>query len=168
MGLVDYDDGSRIIENVPVYHQGNTGTCAQACVTSVLNYWGYNVSYEDVISKTSNLDMSAGMTPEQMMWYFRKYNLQARVYTGKLSDLKRLIDKGLPTVIAFDENIIQHSVVVIGYNDYREVVFYNDSMYGEVTEEPYSDFIRAWSKRRANTGGYFEGSLNNILIQVNR
>lgn len=168
MALVDYDDGSRIIENIPVCHQGNTGTCAQACVTSILNYWGFSVRYEDVISQTSNIDMSSGMTPEQMMWYFRKYNLQSRVSTGKLSDLKRLIDKGLPTVVGFDENSIQHFVVIIGYNDYREVVYYIDSMYGEITEEPYSDFTRAWSKQRANSTGYFEGSLNNVLIQVSR
>lgn len=168
MGLIDYDDGSRIIEGVPVYYQGNTGTCAQACVTSILNYWGYNVKYEEVISQTSNQDMSAGMNPEQMVWYFRKYNLQSRSYTGRLSDIKSQINKGLPCIVAFDERSIQHVVVVTGYNDDREVIYYNDSMYGEVTEEPYSDFIRAWSRQRANSAGYFEGSLSNLLIQVSR
>lgn len=168
MGLVDYDDGSRIIENIPVYHQGNTGTCAQACVTSILNYWGFHVTYEDIILRTSNSDMSSGMTPEQIMWFFRKYNLQSRVFSGRLSDVKRLIDKGLPTIVAFDENSIQHVVVMIGYNDYREVVYYIDSMYGEITEEPYSDFIRAWSRQRANSTGYLDSSLSNVLIQVSK
>ncbi len=164
----DFEDGSRIIQGLPVYHQGKTGTCAQACVTSILNYWGYNVKYEDVISQTSNLDMSAGMTPEQMIWYFRKYNLNAKSFKGKLYDVKKFIDNAIPTIAGFDEGCIQHVVVMTGYNDYREVVFYNDSMYGEVTEEPYSDFIRAWSKQRANSTGYFEGSLSNLLIAVGR
>ena len=68
MSVVDYDDGSRLIQNVPVYHQGNTGTCAQACVTSVLNYWGYSVNYNEIISDTSNSSMTTGMTFERIMW----------------------------------------------------------------------------------------------------
>lgn len=168
MSVVDYDDGSRVIENVPAYHQGNTGTCAQACVSAVLNYWGYNVSYQSIIDETSNASMTAGMATERMIWYFRKYNLRSRAYTGRLSDLKRYIDKGLPTIVVFDEGNSQHVVVVIGYNDEREVIFYNDSMYGETTEEPYSDFVRAWGRQRANSMGYFEGNAPNTLIEVMR
>ncbi len=165
MTVLDYDDGSRIIQNVYVCHQGKTKYCSQACITSILTYWGYNVRYEDIIAETNSL---SGMSPEQIVWYFRKYNFQSRAYKGTFSDLKRLIDKGLPTIVGFDENTAQHVVVVVGYNDHREVVFYNDSMYGELTEEPYSDFLRAWSKKRANSSGMIDNSLSNLLIQVNR
>lgn len=164
----DYEDGSRIIQGLPLYYQGTTGTCAQACVTSILNYWGYNVQYEDVIRQTSNIDMSYGMTPEQIIWYFRKYNLKAKSYKGKLSDIKLYVDNAIPTIAAFDQRSVQHVVVMTGYNDYRKVVYYNDSMYTDVTEEPYSDFTRAWSQQRANSFGYFEESLSNLLIAVGR
>src|SRR5947208_912956 len=102
MTVLDYDDGSRVIQNVPAHYQGQTSTCAQACVTSILNYWGYNTQYKDVIAETSNQDMSSGMTPEQMVWYFRRHNLQAKVYKGNLANLKSLVDRGLPCIVSFN------------------------------------------------------------------
>ncbi len=168
MGVIDYDDGSRVIQDVPVYHQGNTGTCAQACVASILNYWGYHVTYEDIIAETSNQTMTAGMTPEQIVWYFRRKNLQAKSYKGNLANLKSCVDKGHPCIVAFDELKIQHVVVVVGYNDYKELIYYNDSMDGTMIEEPYSDFVRAWGRQRVSSSGFNDVSLSNLLIQVNR
>jgi ABC-type bacteriocin/lantibiotic exporter with double-glycine peptidase domain len=168
MPVIDYDDGTRIIQEVPVYYQGNTSTCAQACVAGVLNYWGYNVNYNEIIYETSNSDMSVGMTPERIVWYFRRYNLQAKSYKGNLDNLKNLVDQGLPAIVAFDERDTQHVVVVVGYNDYRGVIFYNDSMYGELTEEPYSDFVRAWGRQRLTSTRFADDIYNNLIIQVNR
>lgn len=168
MSLVDYDDGTRIIQGVPVYHQGDTNTCAQACVTSVLNYWGHNVFYEDLISETSKSEFTSGMNPDQMVWYFRRYNLQSRHFRGNMANLKALIDRGLPTIVGMDELREQHIIVVVGYNDYNELIFYNDSMDGEMIEEPYSDFITAWNRQRANSTGYGIVSFNNLIIQVSR
>src|SRR5947199_5100315 len=128
MTLVDYDDGSRLIQNVPMCHQGKTSTCAQACVTSLLNYYGFKVNYADVINETSNPSMSAGMSPEQIIWYLRRYNLQAKSFRGNLSNLKALIDRGWPTIVGFDDLKVQHVVLVVGYNDFREMLFYIDSM----------------------------------------
>jgi len=167
MGIVDYDDGTRIIENVPLCNQGNTGTCAQACVTSILNYWGNNINYNELITETVNQNVGAGMSIDRIVWYFRRYNLQAKAFKGNMSNLKGLIDRGFPCIVGFDEGSVQHVVVVVGYNDYREVIFYNDSMYGELTEEPYSDFIRAWNRQRLNAGTIDGLSFTNLIIQVN-
>lgn len=166
MPVVDYDDGSRLIEVVPIYHQGNTDTCAQACVTSILNYWGYPVKYEDIIAETSGSNM-VGMSLERIMWYFRKYNLQAQCYTGNLAKLKALVDRGYPSVVSFDEDSNYHVIVVVGYNDHREVMYYIDSMYGELTEEPYSDFSRAWSRQR-RVSGFMDQLPPNQMIEVRR
>jgi ABC-type bacteriocin/lantibiotic exporter with double-glycine peptidase domain len=167
MSVVDYDDGTRLIENVPACHQGNTNTCAQACVTSILNYWGHHVRYEDIIAETSNQTMTAGMPIERMVWYFRRYGLQARSYGGNLSNLKALIDRGCPSVVSFDESTYNHVVVVVGYNDYTELIFYIDSMDGEIIEEPYSDFVRAWGRKRAVTG-FVDMPIPNLMIEVKR
>ena len=165
MPVVDYEDGSRLVEVVPIYHQGNTDTCAQACVTSVLNYWGHNIRYEDIIADTSGNNL-VGMNIERMVWYFRKYNLQAQSYAGNLAKLKALIDRGYPSVVSFDEDSNYHVVVVVGYNDHREVMYYIDSMYGELTEEPYSDFVRALARQRL--GSYTELQIPNLMIEVRR
>jgi ABC-type bacteriocin/lantibiotic exporter with double-glycine peptidase domain len=164
MALVEYEDGSRIIENVPICYQGNTNTCAQACITSVLNYWGHNVKYEDIIADTCGNNM-VGMTIERMMWYFRKYNLKSISYGGNLAKLKALIDKGYPTIVSFDEESYYHVVVVIGYNDYREVIYYIDSEDGDIMEESYYDFIRAWGKQR-RVFGFGDLQIPNLMLEV--
>jgi ABC-type bacteriocin/lantibiotic exporter with double-glycine peptidase domain len=169
MSVVDYDDGSRIIQNVPICYQGNTTTCAQACITSVLNYWGYRANYADIIRETSNADMSVGMTPERIIWYLRRNNLKARSYKGNLDNLKNLVDAGLPTIVVMDEKQEMHVIVVIGYNDYRQLIFYIDSMNGDILEEPYSDFARAWSRKRTySTQFYSVEDYSNMLIEVSR
>lgn len=167
MSVVDYNDGSRVISGVPVYHQGNTSMCSQACITSLLNYLGYSLTYDDVISETSNQNMNSGMTSDRIMWYFRKYNLKSRAYSGRLIDIKKLIDKGYPVIVGLDERKGFHVVLVVGYNDDREVIFYNDSMDGEMMEEPYSDFLSAWGRKRANTFGVYSDPPN-LMIEVTR
>lgn len=164
MALVEYEDGSRIIENVPICYQGNTNTCAQACITSVLNYWGYNVKYEDIIADTCGNNM-VGMTMERIMWYFRKYNLKSLSYGGNLAKLKGLIDRGYPTIVSFDEEAYYHVVVVTGYNDYREVIYYIDSEDGDIMEESYYDFIRAWGKQR-RVFGFGDVQIPNLMLEV--
>jgi ABC-type bacteriocin/lantibiotic exporter with double-glycine peptidase domain len=168
MPIIDYDDGSRVLDGVPIYYQGDTKRCGHACTASVLAYFGYNVTFEDIIDQTSNTAGALGMSLEQIVWTIRKYGLQARTSTGKLQDLKTQINRGSPIIVAFDELSIQHVVVVVGYNDEKELIFYNDSDDGFTIEEPYSDFIRAWSRKRANSSGFFDGSLANMMIQISR
>lgn len=168
MPIIDYDDGTRILDGIPAYYQGDTRRCGQACTASVLGYFGYHVTFDDLVEQTAGTAGALGMSMEQIVWTLRKYGLQARSFTGRLQDLKTQINKGNPVIVAFDEGDIQHVVVVIGYNDERELIFYNDSMDGCTMEEPYSDFIRAWSRRRANSSGFFDGSVANMLIQVSR
>lgn len=165
MPIVDYDDGSRVIDGVPVYYQADTRYCGQACVSSILAYWGFSVTFNEVIEQTNT---TLGMNIEQMVWFFRKYGLQSRAYKGRLQDLKTQINKGCPVIVAFDEGSIQHVVVIVGYNDEKELIFYNESMEGQTMEEPYADFVKAWSRQRANSAGFGGDSLNNMLIQVSR
>jgi len=166
MSFIDFDDGSRIIQNVPIFFQGNTNTCSQASMTAILNYWGYPVTYDEVISETSNSNMSAKVSPELVVGYLKRYGLQANAISGTLTMLKNLIDKGLPSIIGFDELDSKHFVVFVGYNDYRESVFYNDSEDGEMIEESYTSFINSWKRQRLNSSGFFANSVPNLLIQV--
>src|SRR5687768_6779903 len=50
--VTKHNDGTVYIKNIPFFIQGKDNTCAQACMTSLLNYWGVKTDYQSVINET--------------------------------------------------------------------------------------------------------------------
>lgn len=169
MSFLYYQDGSKIIADVPILYQGKTNTCAQACITMVLIYWGFDVTYEDIIQYTTG-GRDEGLTYDQIVWTFRKYGLHAEYMSGRFEILKSYIDKSWPTIVEWQEKSFDHVVTVVGYNDNTELIYYIDPHFGNLLHEPYSSFIKNWSsvKRMDSTGMAGGVGRTNLLFKVYR
>jgi uncharacterized protein YvpB len=65
-----------------------------------------------------------------------------------LDDIRKELQKGLPVASWIDTGVAKflHSVVIIGMDDVKKTISYNDPIYGEKTIKQ-TEFLAMWEKR---------------------
>jgi ABC-type bacteriocin/lantibiotic exporter with double-glycine peptidase domain len=138
---------TRIIENVPFYSQ-ESYQCGPASLASVLNYWGVNVTPDD-IAKEIFSESARGTLNIDMVLYTQRMLLDAAQYRGSIEDLKKNVESGYPLVVLVDYGFslyqVNHFMVVVGYNE-NGVIVNSGRDKGKFISEKY--FIKAWERTK--------------------
>lgn len=146
-GLVWADDFSIFyIFNVPYVHQADTYWCGPASLTMSLNYWGANVTQEEVAAEIYN--PATNITEiSKMKAYPQKLEFRTEELVGSINHLKVWISRGCPLIVLqrFSlQNTYGHYRVVVGYNDEEELVATFDPILGSNYNITYTEFADLW------------------------
>jgi predicted double-glycine peptidase len=167
-----FQNGSKILERVPFFKQGNDNTCGQAVMTSLLNYWGDETSYQAVVDEANPRNLPT--TDMAMITYLRSKGLKAQAYRrATIDNLISQINKGRPTPVLLDFGGIsqEHYVIVVGYNLKKNTLVIHDSLN---LEGPYMEmdirvFERMWQNRSLRNIHVFGGdNYYRIMFDVYR
>ncbi|PKL76608.1 MAG: hypothetical protein CVV27_09400 [Candidatus Melainabacteria bacterium HGW-Melainabacteria-1] len=140
-----YQNGARIIADVPYFTQGNDNTCGQAVAAMLSNFWGQPADYQQLVDQENplNLATSAGA----LLSSLRAKGLRAQTWReASLDNLIAEINQGRPTVVLLDFGSVQtaHYVVVVGYNPRRGTLILHDSLESPYAEMPAQKFVSMW------------------------
>lgn len=136
---------AHLIEGVPFYPQ-EAHQCGPASLSGVLNYWGVEVSPEEVAGQIYSAS-ARGTLGIDMVFYARQKGLSARQYAGGLEDLRASIDAGRPLIVMVDNGFwvyqANHFMVVVGYTENGLIV--NS---GRQREKflPLDRFMKSWER----------------------
>lgn len=163
-----YQNGSRLIDNVPFFRQGNDNTCGQAVMTSLLNFWGVKYEYQGVVNEAN--PHNAPTTDEAIASYLRSKGLQAQPFRGATVDnLIAQINKGRPTAVLLDFGGLsqEHYVIVVGYNTDKQTIIVHDSLEGPYVEMPMAVFSKMWENNALRTVHIFGGdNYKHMMVDV--
>lgn len=138
---------SYIIKGVPFYPQLDY-YCGPASLASVINYWGGNVTQEEIGAKIYRKELKGSLSLDLLL-YAREKGFRAEMIRGDIERLKSEILKGRP-VIAFINLGFRwlprwHYVVVFGYDDRREELITHSGR-ERIKRFSYKRFIKMWEK----------------------
>lgn len=156
--LLIYQNGSRLIEDVPFYRQGNDNTCGQAVMTSLLNYWGIKYDYQGVVNEAN--PRNAPTTDEGIVAYLRSKGLQAQTFRkATIDNLIAQVNKGRPTAVLLDFGGLsqEHYVIVVGYNPTKNTIIVHDSLENPYVEMPATTFTTMWENKAVRSVHVFGG-----------
>lgn len=140
----------RLIENVPFFPQ-ETFQCGPASLSGVLNYWGVDVSPEEIATEIYS-PSARGTLNLDMVLYAEKKGLKAIHYRGNVDDIKNKIYLGYPVIVLVDLGFWfyqqNHFMVVVGYH---ENGFIANSGKDPLKPIPLRDFIKAWERTKSWT-----------------
>ncbi|MEZ0373808.1 MAG: C39 family peptidase [Candidatus Sericytochromatia bacterium] len=163
-----YQNGSRLIDNVPFFRQGNDNTCGQAVMTSLLNFWGITMEYQGVVNEANPRNLPT--TDQAISNYLRQKGLQAQPYRGAtLDNLIAQINKGRPSVVLLDFGGLsqEHYVIVVGYNSEKQTMIVHDSLEGPYVEMPMTRFVTMWDNKALRSIHLFGGeNYKRLLVDV--
>jgi ABC-type bacteriocin/lantibiotic exporter with double-glycine peptidase domain len=136
---------SHLIGNVPFFPQ-EAFQCGPASLAGVLNYWGVNVSPEEIAMEIYS--PSAGGTLNlDMIFYTEKKGMKAILYKGSIDDIKNKIDTGFPVIVLVDLGLWiyqqNHFMVVVGYNENGIVANSGKDRLKPIAKK---NFIKTWER----------------------
>jgi uncharacterized protein YvpB len=143
-----YADGMVALSGLPWFSQGNDRTCAQANIASVMNYWGQNVSYPQVVKEMNPMNLPTDVV--NVTTYLRGKGFAAQDYRkATINYLKQQINNGRPTIVLVDFGDLssEHYITVKGYNDKTGDILYNDPVEGGNMLLDYASFEKMWANK---------------------
>lgn len=141
------------IENVPFFKQKKY-QCGPSALTSVLNYYGKNLTLEEVTELLTKEQVRGTLTLE-MLLLPRRFGLVTELLVDDLDMVKDYIKKRIPVILLVDNGFlnlrIPHYVVIIGYDALEQVFVAHwgderDKIIGE------KELLRRW--KRMNSWGF--------------
>lgn len=122
--------------------------CGPASLAGVLNYWGVDVSPEEIAAEIYS-PTARGTLNIDMILYVEKKGLRANQYRSSPSDLKRKIDSGYPLVVLVDYGfwIYQqnHFMIVLGYDENGIIVHSGRDRHKSL---PFKEFLKSWERTK--------------------
>jgi hypothetical protein len=167
--LMSYNDGSRLVKDVPFFRQGADNTCAQAVMSVVLNYWGKKEGYQQLVEESNHLNLPT--LYDGIVKLMKSKGLDAKAYRGgNVGFLKRLVDEGKPPVVLLEFNddlLQQHYITVVGYNERKGTIIFHDSIDGPYRQLDQDTFTEMWQAKHLVKlpllgGGNYQG----LIIEV--
>jgi hypothetical protein len=108
-----------VIKGVPFYPQEDY-QCGPASLAGVLNFWGANVSDQEIASEIFSKSARGTLTIDMLLYAQRK-GYDSLQYQGGIDDLKAKVRAGYPLIVLVDYGFFvyqkEHFMVVIGYDD---------------------------------------------------
>jgi len=133
------------IEDVPFYQQ-ETYQCGPASLAGVLNYWGVDVTPQEIAEEIFSTS-ARGTLNIDMVLYAQRKGLKAQYYRGDIEDIERKISDGFPLIVLVDFGFtvyqVNHFMVIIGFNEHG-VVVNSGKHQGRLLS--WRDFKKAWKK----------------------
>lgn len=138
-------NGARYIGGVPYVRQGEDNTCGQAVMSMALQFWGQDISYQQVVNESNPINVGTSYTTMQN--YLRKKGLAAQsYYNANLEQVIAEIDAGRPAIVLleFDALFFTHYVLVVGYNPRRNTLIIHESQSTPYVEIAVQEFLNLW------------------------
>lgn len=169
--IQSYKDGSRVLKDVPFFQQGHDNTCGQASTTVVLNYWGVNQDYQQLVNEQNKLNLGTGY--DKIVDTLKAKGLDAKAYRqGNLNYLKRLVDDGRPPIVMLEYNhdmLQSHYVVVVGYNELSNRIIIHDSIDGPYRQLDADEFTAMWQAKGLSNMPVFGGqNYQGLIIEAGK
>ena len=135
------------VNNVPFYPQEDY-QCGPASLAGVLNYWGMDISPEDIGAEIYSKSAKGTLNVDMVLYVERK-GLNVTWYHGSIENIKRNIELGYPLIVLVDYGFwtIQqnHFMVVVGYGDQGVLVNSGREQLKQISLE---DFLEPWRKTK--------------------
>lgn len=133
-----------IIPGVPYIRQ-KPYWCGPASLAMVLNYWGLNISQDEIATEIYRPDDKLTYISD-MVKYPRSLGFYAKAITGSIDILKNYIIADIPLIVLQKFSITNpygHYRVVIGFDDNEHILYVLDPAIGKQTIS-YDEFIELW------------------------
>lgn len=134
---------SHYISGVPYVEQATLTWCLPASGTMVFNYYGVNVTQQQMADKVINENTGAG-SPKKLREYAKELGFKAEVRNLTLEWVKRVLQQDVLIIMVQDFSLIapsDHARVVIGYDDKTQELITHDPYLGENYTISYSEAI---------------------------
>lgn len=135
----------RLVGDVPFYPQ-ESYQCGPASLAGVLNYWGVNVSPEEIAREIYS-PTAGGTLNLDMILYAERKGMKALHYKGDVFDMRSKIDMGYPVIVLVDLGfwIYQqnHFMVVVGYDEKNIIAHSGRERLKSISQK---EFVRTWAK----------------------
>ncbi len=120
--------------------------CGPASLSSVLSYYGAELSQEDIGKEVYNAKLKGALITD-LENYAKKKGFKTEVKVSSLEGIKGYVDKGIPPIVLVDLGglwfSLPHYMVVVGYD---EDVFYIHTGYEEKKAINPKELDRIWSR----------------------
>lgn len=141
----DSRTGNVYLSPVPFVRQGEDNTCAQAVMTMLLQYWGQEIDYQQVVNENNPFNL--GTSYDVIQSYLSRKGLQVEALReGSLEALITEIHQGRPVIALLDFGSLfyAHYILVVGYNAQRNTLIFHESRSGAYMELGADEFQRMW------------------------
>ncbi len=122
--------------------------CGPACVAAVMQYYGRNVSQEEVGREVYDPDTRAAHGAD-MLLYARNAGFAAYSWNASIEDVKKKLSAGLP-VIALQQNsqadISGHYRVITGYDEKNDCFAIMDPYYDYIAQLSSAEMKKLWQR----------------------
>lgn len=143
-----YQNGSKVLENVPFFRQGRDNTCGQAVIAMLAQYWGIPQDYQKLVNQENPLNLATSAIA--LRDSLRQKGISAQDFRqGSLNVLMAEVNQGRPVPVLLDFGSLQtaHYVVVVGYNIKRNTIIVHDSIEGPYVEMAVPQFSKMWENK---------------------
>ncbi len=162
-------NGARYIGGVPYVNQGEDNTCGQAVMSMALQFWGQDISYQQVVNESNPINVGTSYTTMQS--YLREKGLDAQsYYNATLDQIISEVNAGRPAIVLleFDSLFFTHYVLVVGYNSRRNTLIIHESQSAPYVEIDVDEFLTLWEAPSLVSLPIFGGKeYQRLLITVN-
>lgn len=143
-GVVTPVEESYYISGVSYVQQAKWNWCLPASGAMVLNYYGVNITQEELAKEVIGEDgLGYG---SKLIAYAKKIGFKAEYSNLSINDIKYKVQQDIPIIALQDRslnNTSDHARVIIGYDDKKQEIITNDpdKIFGEDYKISYSDFL---------------------------
>jgi ABC-type bacteriocin/lantibiotic exporter with double-glycine peptidase domain len=133
---------SHYISGVPYVEQATLTWCLPASGTMVFNYYGVNVTPQQVADKVINEDGVS--STRKLREYAKELGFEAEFRNLTLEWVKKVLQQDVPIIVVQDTSLIypiDHARVVIGYDDKTQELITHDPSLGKDYRMSYSEAI---------------------------
>lgn len=142
-----FEGQGNYIKDVPFFPQ-EENYCGPASLASLLGYWGYKITQEEVARDVFTPEIKGAITVD-MVNYARRNGFEATSYEGSLENLKEEVDKGHPLILYLHMGIPlvprRHYMVAVGYDETKKAVIAYSGREKDILI-PYEDLLRDWKR----------------------
>ena len=127
--------------------------CLPLPINVVSKYWNIELSMAEAVETAKQYINSNGSILIEGIESAERHGLSCKIVNSSLSELKKIIDKGIPPIVILPgiPEITQHVSVISGYDDNEKTIFHyiqKGNQKGEQQEGviPQQIFDREWSE----------------------
>jgi len=136
---------------VPAVEQVSREGCGAACLAMVLQYWGHEVSPEE-LERECVVPGIEGIRAASLRDAARRRGLSAYLFAGTVEDVEHELRRGRPVIVGLahprGDAYLSHFQVVVGLHPSRQDVAVLEPAVGHLMRDALVDFAVAWGRAR--------------------